>query len=143
MRIHYMIASICAMICLCLPPSTSPPLPIERTEKEIVEERMGYYLQFANELVPWYHLAAIDQYERNIQQVRNDLPKADGPISIQFPVEHWFGVLNPDPIRHFSDHHCIFRRLWDGWQWRRDCRSVRPNGCTDDDVFPFGHVRTR
>ena len=57
---------------------------------------MGYYLQFATELVPWYHLAAIDQYERNIQQVRNDLTKAEGPISIQFSPEHWFGVMNPD-----------------------------------------------
>lgn len=95
MRIHYIIASICAILCLYLPLNIASASDA-RTDKEIADERMGYYLQFATELVPWYHLAAIDQYERNIQQVRNDLTKAEGPISIQFSPEHWFGVLNPD-----------------------------------------------
>ena len=95
MRIHYIISSICAMVCLLVPLHIASANDA-RTDKEIAEERMGYYLQFATELVPWYHLAAIDQYERNIQQVRNDLTKAEGPISIQFTPEHWFGLLNPD-----------------------------------------------
>ena len=142
MRIHYIIASICAMICLCIPLHIASATEA-RTDKEIAEERMGYYLQFSNELVPWYHLAAIDQYERNIQQVRNDLTKSGrSDFNSIFP-EHWFGVLNPDHTDTISDHHRIFRRLWDGWQWGRDCRPFRPNGCAYDDVFPFGHVRTR
>ncbi len=46
--------------------------------------------------IPWYFLAAIDQYERSIQAVRKDTPKRDGMIAIQFPGEKWAGFLNPD-----------------------------------------------
>lgn len=95
MRIHYTIASVCILICLSITPVVASASD-QRGEKEIAEERMGFYLQNASELVPWYHLAAIDQFERNIQQVRNDLTKVDGPISIQYSVEHWFGAMNPD-----------------------------------------------
>ena len=68
----------------------------EPSQEEILEIRMQHYLQFESVAVPWYYLAAIDQFERNIQQVRNDIPKRDGPISIQFSDEFWSGTLNPD-----------------------------------------------
>ncbi|CAM3162807.1 M23 family metallopeptidase [Filibacter tadaridae] len=60
------------------------------------DERMDYFLKFENESVPWYHLAAIDQFERNIQQVRNDIPKSEGIIAIQFAEEFWAGAMNPN-----------------------------------------------
>ncbi|MDE7523231.1 peptidase M23, partial [Ligilactobacillus salivarius] len=47
--------------------------------------------------IPWYYLAAIDQYERNIREVRKDLPKAEGLIGIYFREEEWAGILNPNP----------------------------------------------
>lgn len=47
--------------------------------------------------VPWYFLAAIDQYERNIQQARPDLPERSGSVAIAIPLERWAGPLNPDP----------------------------------------------
>lgn len=47
--------------------------------------------------VPWYVLAAMDQYERNIQRVRRDLTEKKGPIAIQVPPERWSGPTNPDP----------------------------------------------
>ena len=60
-----------------------------------IEERMALYIQYQNHIVPWYHLAAIDQYERNIQSVRSDIPKRDSAISIQISKEYWAGALNP------------------------------------------------
>lgn len=70
----------------------------EPTQEELSEERMRYYLQFESLETPWYYLAAIDQFERNIQQVRNDIPTRDGPISIQFSEEFWVGAQNPDKL---------------------------------------------
>lgn len=47
--------------------------------------------------IPWYFLAAIDQYERNVRNARRDLPDApmDERIAIRFPNETWVGPLNP------------------------------------------------
>ncbi|WP_445683289.1 M23 family metallopeptidase [Sporosarcina sp. FSL W7-1349] len=69
----------------------------EPTREEILQNRMQLYLHFEDESIPWYHLAAIDQFERNIQQVRKDIPKKDGAISITYSSEFWVGALNPYP----------------------------------------------
>lgn len=64
----------------------------------LYEKRMELYKNVeATTHIPWYYIAAIDQYERNIRQVRRDLPKADGVIGIYIPPEKWAGLLNPDP----------------------------------------------
>lgn len=65
------------------------------SQKEIVEQRMSLYVQFQDHIVPWYYLAAIDQYERNIQAVRRDIPKRESTVAIQFSKEYWAGALNP------------------------------------------------
>ncbi|MGE7691892.1 M23 family metallopeptidase [Lysinibacillus sp. NPDC097214] len=67
----------------------------EPTQEEIVQQRMAYYVQFDELLIPWHFLAAIDQYEHNLQSVRKDIPKRDGIIAIQFSDEYWSGALNP------------------------------------------------
>ena len=66
----------------------------ELTREEILQQRMAYYIHFGELLVPWYYLAAVDQYERNIQSVRSDIPKRDSIIAIQFSEEYWDGPLN-------------------------------------------------
>lgn len=66
------------------------------TKDEIYEERLALYTRFQDAFVPWYHLAAVDQYERNIQAVRKDIPKRDSTIAIQFSSEFWAGELNPN-----------------------------------------------
>ncbi|MBY0221323.1 M23 family metallopeptidase [Sporosarcina aquimarina] len=66
------------------------------TQEKLLEERMNYYLKFENEFVPWYYLAAVDQFERNIQQVRNDIPNKEGIIALQFTKDYWMGELNPN-----------------------------------------------
>ncbi|MCZ2258348.1 M23 family metallopeptidase [Sporosarcina sp. G11-34] len=65
------------------------------TREEVLEERMEYYMKYSSVTLPWYYLAAVDQFERNIQQVRSDIPKKEGPIAIQFSDEFWLGILNP------------------------------------------------
>ncbi|MGN7478380.1 M23 family metallopeptidase [Solibacillus silvestris] len=65
------------------------------TEEQLLQKRMGSYMQHENVLLPWHYLAAIDQFERNIQDVRKDIPKRDSVIAIQFSDEFWSGALNP------------------------------------------------
>lgn len=67
----------------------------QQIKEQILNERMGYYQKYALSSVPWYYLAAVDKYERNIQQVRNDLTKREGPIALQFSDAFWVGDLNP------------------------------------------------
>lgn len=66
-----------------------------QTREQILEERMETYTKYSNLTLPWYYLAAVDQFERNIQQVRNDIPKREGTVAIQFSDDYWVGVHNP------------------------------------------------
>lgn len=68
----------------------------EPTREQVLEKRMDYYIKYSEVSVPWYYLAAVDQYERNIQQVRKDIPTREGIIAIQFSDDYWTGLLNPD-----------------------------------------------
>lgn len=65
------------------------------TKEQLVQKRMSYYMKHENVLMPWYYLAAVDQFERNIQEVRTDIPKRESVIAIQFSDEFWSGALNP------------------------------------------------
>lgn len=47
--------------------------------------------------IPWYYIAAVDQYERNIRSSRKDIPKAKGYTGIYFTKEEWAGIINPNP----------------------------------------------
>jgi murein DD-endopeptidase MepM/ murein hydrolase activator NlpD len=65
---------------------------------DLTTRRMELYKSMEAALqVPWYYLAAADQYERNVREVRTDLEEAKGAISIQYPPTKWTGALNPDP----------------------------------------------
>ena len=59
------------------------------------QTRMSYYFHYQDMMAPWYYLAAVDQYERNIQDVRTDIPKRESVIAIQFSDEYWVGPFNP------------------------------------------------
>lgn len=62
-----------------------------KSSNNIYEQRRALYEKTeALTLIPWYYLAAIDQYER---QINNDLAD-DQLISIQIPDEQWFGINN-------------------------------------------------
>lgn len=71
----------------------------ETNETNPYQERMKLYKKVETVTqIPWYYLAAIDQYERSIRQVRRDLPKPDSVIGIYFRPEEWAGLTNPNPL---------------------------------------------
>ncbi|OYD07242.1 M23 family metallopeptidase [Paludifilum halophilum] len=67
---------------------TSPPEARRQFLLEKMETLTG---------IPWYLLAAMDQYERNVQRSRPDLKEKKGLIAITVPSRLWTGVTNPDP----------------------------------------------
>ncbi|WP_373886040.1 M23 family metallopeptidase [Cytobacillus gottheilii] len=67
------------------------------SEENEYKKRMELYTRTeAVTNIPWYYIAAIDQYERNVRQARRDIPKAEGMTGIYFKEEQWTGLLNPD-----------------------------------------------
>lgn len=72
-------------------------IPIQlhaKEEKDPILNRMAlYYSMETLTQVPWYYLAAIDQYEKNIHKKK----ASTGDISITFQPEQWSGSLNPTP----------------------------------------------
>src|SRR5699024_4012422 len=69
----------------------SNPISAEKDEIDINEERMAHYQKVAAlTQLEWYYLAAMDQYERSIQQDKTK----DEVISIDIPFEEWFGLGN-------------------------------------------------
>ncbi|WP_062109376.1 M23 family metallopeptidase [Bacillus niameyensis] len=67
----------------------------ELTQDEIFEKRMDLYKKTeATTQVPWYYLAAIDQFERSIRDVRKDLPDPPAITGYYIPPEIWSGALN-------------------------------------------------
>jgi len=71
----------------------------EKTDQQKENERlMSLYKKVETVTsIPWYVLAAIDQYERNVRHSRKDIPKAEGSIEIYIKPEVWAGPLNPNP----------------------------------------------
>jgi murein DD-endopeptidase MepM/ murein hydrolase activator NlpD len=71
----------------------------EDRSTEIFSKRMELYQSIETVTnIPWYYLAAIDQYERNIRQSRKDIPKAEGITGIYIPQDKWAGTLNPNQL---------------------------------------------
>ena len=65
----------------------------ENGENNIFTKRMELYQSVeALTNIPWYYLAAVDQYERNVRQSRKNIPKAEGITGIYIPPENWVGL---------------------------------------------------
>ena len=70
----------------------------ELSQKEIYDKRMNLYKKTESITgIPWYYVAAIDQFERSIRYVRKDLPKPNGITGYYVSPEQWAGPLNPNP----------------------------------------------
>ncbi|MDR6999571.1 M23 family metallopeptidase [Neobacillus niacini] len=105
-------------------------------EPDVYQERMKLYKKVETlTQIPWYYLAAIDQYERSIRQVRRDLPKADSVIAIYISPEKWAGLTNPNPTDQNPATIQFFNGLGadgDG-DGKADCQN-------DEDVlYTFAH----
>ncbi|MFJ7977505.1 M23 family metallopeptidase [Peribacillus sp. NPDC096379] len=67
------------------------------SEKEVLEKRLELFKNMETAVqIPWYYLAAADQYERSIRLARNDEKSVKGNISIQINPAQWSGALNPN-----------------------------------------------
>lgn len=106
-----------------------------RTKAEEVQLRMDYYFQFQQLMTPWYYLAAIDQYERNIQDVRPDIPKRESVIAIQFSDEYWSGTLNPQK----NDTAPLSIKLFGGKGMDGDGDGLADKNNDDDVLFSMAH----
>jgi peptidoglycan LD-endopeptidase LytH len=77
----------------------SSPYTTEAAEEQedVYAKRMELYKKVeAVTNLPWYYLAAIDQYERSVRLARKDIPKAEGLTGIYYKPEEWAGLLNPN-----------------------------------------------
>src|SRR5690625_2207671 len=66
----------------------------EENKEKLYNQRLLLYKKIETITnLPWYYLAAFDQYERNIQK-----DKEDELIAITFPEEVWYGLGNIEKI---------------------------------------------
>jgi len=93
-RVHPFIFAIVVITIIFLSPKTI--FGQEKLDEDMIyQKRMELYKKAeAVSLIPWYYFAAIDQYERNVRQVRRDLPKSTGALGIYIKPEIWAGPLN-------------------------------------------------
>lgn len=65
-------------------------------EEQLYDERMALYKKTeALTQVPWYYIAAIDQYERNSNKDNSE----EKVVSIKIPDELWYGLGNSSLIK--------------------------------------------
>ncbi|WP_066399515.1 M23 family metallopeptidase [Cytobacillus eiseniae] len=108
----------------------------ETNETSIYDQRMELYKRV--ELVtniPWYYLAGIDQYERNVRQSRRDLPKAEGITGIYFKPEIWAGPLNPD----YQDENPLSIRFFNGMGMDGNGDGLASSTSDEDVLFAFAN----
>lgn len=71
--------------------------PKDRPMKQTFIERKNLFDQMsALTGIPWYYLAAVDQYERTMKIVKKIPLNSSGLIDIHYQDREWAGMLNPD-----------------------------------------------
>lgn len=68
-------------------------------EAETLQTRQMLYEKLSAQTdIPWYRLAAVDQYERTLSKARPKVrPQLGSVVGIYIEEESWAGALNPDP----------------------------------------------
>lgn len=96
--IRRVIVVLLVIVFLELPCSSFGQLALANDEDPIEQREHLFRNVAALSGIPWYYLAAIDKYERNVRNARRDLPDAafEEPIAIRLPYDIWVGQLNPD-----------------------------------------------
>jgi murein DD-endopeptidase MepM/ murein hydrolase activator NlpD len=67
-----------------------------RYKKEDITRLALYKKHEAISSIPWYYLAAVDQFERSVRNSRRDLEDPEGLIGIYYSPQEWVGALNPN-----------------------------------------------
>ncbi|WP_050616276.1 M23 family metallopeptidase [Bacillus testis] len=92
-------ARVCTFIFLLSCILFSPEAATASSSSSPDAARMAMYKQIeASYQIPWYYIAAIDQYEHSVRNTRSDLPDSKGLIGILYSSEKWSGVMNPNPF---------------------------------------------
>nr|WP_312857339.1 M23 family metallopeptidase [Neobacillus endophyticus] len=103
------------------------------------QERMKLYKKIeAVTNIPWYYLAAVDQYERSIRQVRRDLPKPDSLIGIYIPPNKWSGYANPN----LQEENPAIIQFFGGMGVDGDGDGKASEKNDDDVLYAFAHYLT-
>src|SRR5690625_3066204 len=108
-----------------------PKLINAASEKDIYEQRLQLYKKTeAVTNIPWYFLAAVDQYERNTLTDTSDEPL----ISITIPKHIWYGTGN---VSYIEDERIIsfFNGL--GKDGNGDGKATITN--EEDILYTFAH----
>jgi len=101
-------------------------------EEDIFEQRMALYKKTETlTQIPWYYIAAIDQYERNKISDSSE----EKLISIDIPPEKWFGVGN---LEFNNDERIIQLFNGIGKDGDGDLRADQSN--PEDVLFTMAHV---
>lgn len=100
-----------ALLVLAVSVSFSHTVQAESADPLQQRERLFRHVESLSG-IPWYFLAAVDQYERNVRNSRRELPDAphEELIAIRIPNELWAGKLNPIT----DDTHPVTIRLFNG-----------------------------
>lgn len=122
-------------ICVvCLGLALCPDLAAAEQKQEVYQKRQEMFREMEQySHIPWYYLAAIDQYERAIGSVRQDIPDREGLIAIYIPPHHWAGPLNPNP----NDMHPFTIQLFGGLGRDGDGDGLADPNNDRDVLFSF------
>ena len=85
--------------------------------------------------IPWYYMAAVDQYEHNLRKARKDLEEAKGPIGIHIEPQKWVGALNPN----LNDDHPLSIGLFGGIGMDGDGDKRADINNDIDRLYTFAH----
>jgi murein DD-endopeptidase MepM/ murein hydrolase activator NlpD len=101
---HYVLVIILACLLSFIPNSVRAASPeLTKAETQAREQKLLFEHMQAITGVPWYYLAAIDQYERSIHKSKKKTKDLSVPqnltqkTGIVFSPEAWSGFLNPNP----------------------------------------------
>jgi peptidoglycan LD-endopeptidase LytH len=124
------------MLALMLLLSPVVPSFTALAKEDDAQQRLQLYKTMgAFTAVPWYYLAAVDRYERNVRNARRDIPDVKEGIGIYFSPDKWSGPLNPN--QDDSDPFSIQLFGGVGMDGNGDGKAERTN---DEDVlFTFAH----
>lgn len=75
---------------------TANPESLDLVSAEVAQQEMPVLQQVERKTrVPWFYLAAVNQYEMGIHWRRKKEERNTSPIQVQIPAEKWSGATNP------------------------------------------------
>lgn len=79
-----------------IPPCIPAQASASQDEQQLLKKRMEMYKRVEDSTqLPWYYIAAFDQYERSIRLARKDLADPN-TLGILIPADKWTGISNPN-----------------------------------------------